>query len=139
MKARAILPAMALLFAAGCSGPKPEFYWYHPGKTFEEARADYAECKIQAEDEAAKAVEDKYFDRLRSPAVLASGEDAPAPKKKSDDPSLKAKAEWGAVYKQNAFAGCMESRGYVKLKDYQVSDTVKTKQLPLGAIAGKRE
>jgi len=138
MKAHAILLATALFFAAGCSGPKPEFYWYHPGKTFAEAKADYAECKIQAEDEAAKAVEEKYFDGLRSPTVLASGEDAPA-KKKSDDPSLKAKAEWGAIYRQNAFAGCMESRGYVKLRDYQVSETFKTKQLPLGSIAGKRE
>ena len=139
MRIHTILPVMALLVAGVCSGPKPDFYWYHPGKTFQEAKADYSECKAQAEEEAAKAVEDKYFDRLRSPTVLADGEESRTKRRKSDDPALQARTEWGTLYKQNAFSGCMQSRGYVKLKDYQVSPDLKTKELPLGAIAGRRE
>ena len=33
-------------------------------------------------------------------------------------------------------AGCMEGRGYVRLKDHQLSPNLKTKALPLGGIAG---
>ena len=63
---------MVLFLAAGCSGPKPEFYWYYPGKTLKEAKTDYAECECKAQEEAAKVVEDEYFDRLRSPTALAN-------------------------------------------------------------------
>ena len=137
MKARSILLVMVLFLAAGCSGAKPEFYWYYPGKTLEEVKADYSECELQAEEEAAKAVEDEYFDCLRSPASLANSDEAPAKKAKSKDPSAQAKAEWEAMYKQKSFAGCMQGRGYVKLRGYQASPSLKTKELPMGAIAGK--
>ena len=137
MRTFSILLVMVLFLATGCSGAKPEFYWYYPRKTLEEVKADYSECELQAEEEAAKAVEDEYFDRLRSPAALANGDEPPAKKGKSKDPSAKAKAEWGAMYKQKAFAGCMQSRGYVKLKGYQASPNLKTKELPMGAVAGE--
>lgn len=137
MKAQSILLTMALFLAAGCPGPKPEFYWYHPGKTLDEVKADYSECEDKAQEEAEKVIEEEYFDRLRSPAVLAEGEEASSKKNKSDDPSLQAKRDWGGLYKQNAFAGCMQSRGYVKLRPYQVSPDLKTRKLPLGAIAGQ--
>jgi hypothetical protein len=134
MKVQVILLGALLFLVAGCP-PEPKFYWYHPDRTFSEAKNDYCECETQAKEEAVKAVEDEYFDRLRSPTALAAGEKAPA-KKKSGDPALRAKVEWGALYKQNAFDGCMESRGYIQLRDYQVSPTLKTKALPLGGIAG---
>jgi len=127
--------SLALLFVVtGCSS-KPDFYWFHPDRTLDEVKADYDECESKAQEEAVKAVDEQYFDRLRSPSGLANP-DQPPPKSKSD-PSLKAKAEWGLLYKQNAFAGCMESRGYVKLRFHQVPPTLKTKKLPLGAIAGR--
>ncbi len=138
MKAQAILAVVVLLLAAGCSDPKPDFYWYHPEKTFEEVKAEYSECELRAQQEATKAIEGEYFDRLRSPVALANGGEPPAKKNKSTDPSLQAKADWGALYKQNAFDGCMQSRGYVRLRGYQVPRTLKTKELPLGAIAGKK-
>lgn len=137
MKAQCVLLVMVLLLAAGCSAPKPEFYWYHPEKTFKQVKADYSECECKAQEEAAKAVEDKYFDRLRSPTALANDEETPAREDKSADPSLQAKTDWGKLYKQKAFAGCMQGRGYVQLRAYQVSPSLKTKELPMGAIAGK--
>ena len=136
MKPQAPFLATLLFLAAGCSNPKPEFYWYHPEKTFREVKEDYRECEIQAKEKAIEVLEDTYFDGLRSPTALANGEKAPPKKKKSVDPAVQAKAEWGALYKQNAFDGCMEGRGYVRLKDHQLSPNLKTKALPLGGIAG---
>lgn len=138
MKIHAILPVFVLLLAAGCSDSEPEFYWYHPGKTLKEAKGDYSECEVQAKDEAAKAVEEKHFEGLRSPAVIASGK-KPSSRKEAENLAAKARAEWGAMYEANAFSGCMQSRGYVKLKEKQLSDAVKTKKMPLGALAGDRE
>ena len=138
MKAQVILVVMVLFLAAGCSGPKPEFYWYYPGKTLKEAKTDYAECECKAQEEAAKVVEDEYFDRLRAPTALEGGGKPSAKGSKSDDPAELAKADWGERYKQNAFAGCMQGRGYVKLKPGQVAPNLKTKELPLGAIAGSK-
>jgi len=137
-KAHAMLPVVVLLFVAGCPDSEPEFYWYHPGKTLKEAKADYSDCQAQAQEEAAKAVEENQFDGLRSPAVIASGK-KPSSRKEAEKLAAKARAEWGAMYEANAFSGCMQSRGYVKLKEDQLSEAFQTKKLPLGAIAGERE
>jgi hypothetical protein len=137
MRIQSLLLILALFLAPGCAGPKPQFYWYQPDKTFEEVKADYSECDSKAQEEAAQVVEDEYFDHLRSPSVLSGGDKPPARKNKSSDPRLQARADWGELYRQNAFAGCMQSRGYVKLRAHQVSPNLKTKELPLGAIAGK--
>jgi len=137
MRTQSVLLLLSLFLAAGCAGPKPPFYWYHPDKTLEEVKADYSECESKAQEEAAKMVEDKYFDHLRSPNALAAGEEPPAKKDKSADPELQARTDWGKLYGRKAFAGCMQSRGYVKLRAYQVTPDLKTKELPLGAIAGK--
>ncbi len=139
MRAQAILLMMVAFLAAGCSGPKPEFYWYHPERTLKEVKADYRECELQARDEAAKAIEDEYFDRLRSPVALEAGDKPPAKKRKSTDPALQAKIDWGRRYKQSAFDGCMQGRSYVQIRAYQLPDGVKTKELPLGAVAGTRQ
>jgi len=126
---------LLMLFACtGCSS-KPDFYWFHPDRTIEEVKADYDECASKAQEEAVRAVDEQYFDRLRSPSSITNPDQPPA--KSKTDPSLKAKAEWALLYKQNAFAGCMQSRGYIKLPFHQVPPTLKTKELPLGAIAGR--
>lgn len=128
---------LASALVAGCSGPRHQFYWYQPGKTLEEASASYAECESKAREEAAKAVEDQYFDRLRSPVDLMGAENPPSRRSKSDDPALEAKTDWGELYKKNAFNGCMQSRGYVQLRAHQVPPNLRTRQFPMGAIAGK--
>lgn len=136
MRIKSIFLVATLFLVAGCSGSKPEFYWYQPDKTLEEVKADYAECESKAQEEAVKVVEEEYFDRLRSPTVLSGDEKPQKKKSKSVDPSLQAKVRWGELYKQNAFDGCMQGRGYVKLRPHQISPGLKTKELPLGAIAG---
>jgi hypothetical protein len=141
MKIRTLLLVLALLGVSGCAGSKPAFYWYHPDRTFEEAKAEYAECEVKAQEEADAIVEDEYFERLRSPVVLSGDEEAMKKRKrqsKSRDSASLARDEWRDLYKQNAFSGCMTSRGYVQLRGYQLSKDFKTKELPLGAIAGKR-
>lgn len=133
MKTLAVLPV--LLFAAvGCSS-KPDFYWFQPDKTLEEVRADYDECESKAQEEAVRAVDEEYFDRLRAPSGIINPDQPPA--KSKTDPTVKAKAEWALLYKQNAFAACMQSRGYIQLRFHQIPPTLKTKELPLGAIAGQ--
>jgi hypothetical protein len=142
MKMYTALLVIVLLGMGGCAGSKPPFYWFHPDKTLEEAKADYAECESQAQEEAEEITQDEYFERLRSPVVLSGDEAAIKRRKKqrkSEDPSSLARDEWRDLYKQNAFSGCMTSRGYVQLREHQVSENIKTKELPLGAIAGKRE
>lgn len=127
-----------LFLGAGCSGPKPQFYWHHPEKTIDDIKSDYGECESQAEEESWKVVDREYFDRLRSPAALGDEEAAKKARRKSDDPAAQAKEQWRQIYKQKAFDGCMESRGYVRLRPYQVADNLKKKELPLGAIAGRK-
>jgi glutaredoxin len=141
MKTHAALLVIVLLGTAGCAGSKPSFYWFHPDRTFEEAKIDYAECEVQAQEEAEKITQEEYFERLRSPVVLSGDEEAMKKRKKqrkSEDPASLAREEWRDLYKQNAFSGCMTSRGYVQLREHQVSGNLKTKTLPLGAIAGRR-
>lgn len=138
MRTQLTLLAAMLFLGAGCAGSKPQFYWFHPEKTLDEIKGDYSECETQAEEESWTVVDREYFDRLRSPTGLADEEAAKKARKKTDDPTARAKEEWRLVYKQKAFDGCMESRGYVRLRAYQVSDALKKKELPLGAIAGRR-
>ncbi len=140
MRTQFLLLAMMLFLGAGCSGSKPPFYWYYPGKTFDEVKADYDECECKAQEESEKVVEEEYFDRLRSPVILSGDEEAAKKSKKSrsEDPTAQAKEDWREMYKQKAFVGCMEGRGYIQLRPYQVSGDLKKKKLPLGAIAGKK-
>ncbi|NLH41434.1 MAG: hypothetical protein GX448_06300 [Planctomycetes bacterium] len=141
MTIRTVFLVTVCLGMAGCGGAKPAFYWYHPDRTFDEAKAEYAECEVQAEEEAEKITQEEYFERLRSPVILSGNEQAIKHRKKlkkSEDPADLARAEWREIYKQNAFSGCMTSRGYVQLREYQVPEGLKTKEMPLGAIAGRR-
>jgi hypothetical protein len=141
MKVYAALLVIVSLGAVGCSGAKTKFYWCHPGGTLDQAKADYEECAAQAQEDAEKITEQEYFERMRSPVVLSGDEEAIKQRKKpkkSEDPASLARDEWRDLYKQNAFSGCMVSRGYIQLRDYQVPENLKTKKLPLGAIAGRK-
>jgi len=132
-----MLSVVLLVFAGGCSSSPPKSYWFHPDKTFDQIKADYRECEVRAQEQTDKAVEEKIFDGLRSPVVIASGDKAPA-RKKSVDPAQQAKADWGAFYRQRAFDGAMQGLGYIKVRRHEIADGLKTKELPLGAIAGKK-
>ena len=134
MRTSVIFLAVMPLLAAGCSNPS--FYWYHPDRTFEEAKADCFECEDKARRQAAEAVADEYFDHLRSPTDPGYSYDSSRQDDASTD-ALDAQATWGALYEQNAFNGCMRSRGYVQLQAHRVRPGLRTKDLPMGAIAGR--
>ena len=134
MRTSVIFLVGMLLLAAGCSNPS--FYWYYPDKTFEETKTDYCECRDKARQQAAEAVADEYFDHLRSPTRPGYSYDSSSRDDASAD-ALDAQATWGELYKQNAFNGCMRSRGYVQLKAYRIRPGLRTKDLPMGAIAGR--
>lgn len=134
MRTSVIFLAVIPLLAAGCSNPG--FYWYRPDKTFEEAKTDYCECQDKARRQAAEAVADEYFDHLRSPTHPGYSYDS-SPQDHAFTDALDAQATWGELYKQNAFNGCMRSRSYVQLKAHRVRSGLRTKDLPMGAIAGR--
>jgi hypothetical protein len=123
------------LLAAGCS--RPDFYWYHPDKSLDEANADYCECRDKADRQAAEAVAEEYFDHLRSPAHPGYSYGSPLDDGGSANDAIDAQMTWGELHKQNAFNGCMRGRGYLWLRAHRVPSSLRTKDLPLGAVAGR--
>jgi hypothetical protein len=136
MKAAAPLIVLLLLAIAGCS--QPDFYWYRVDATLEETEADYCACREQARQAAAEVVADEYFDRLRSPLYASDTYAAAGDQGMSPSEALNARTSWGALYEKNALAGCMKGSGYVPLEAHRVPSHLQTKDLPLGAIAGRK-
>ena len=134
MRTSVIILVVMPFLAAGCSNAS--FYWYHSDRTFEEAKSDYCECEDKARQQAAEAVANEYFDHLRSPTRPGYSYESSRQDDVSTD-ALDAQATWGELYKQNAFNGCMRSRGYVQLQAHRVRSSLRTKDLPMGAIAGR--
>lgn len=124
-----------VFLVGGCS--TPAFYWYRADTSFDQAKADYCECREQATERAAEAVAEEHFTHLRSPTPPSGTYTHPGGHDRPDGFSADAEASWGELYRQNAFDGCMKSRGYVKLKSHRVSPNLRKESLPLGAIAGK--
>jgi hypothetical protein len=107
MKMYTALLVIVLLGMGGCAGSKPPFYWFHPDKTLEEAKADYAECESQAQEEAEEITQDEYFERLRSPVVL-SGDEA---KKET------AQVRRSLVFGPGRVAGSLQAERLLRLHD----------------------
>jgi len=135
MRTSILFLAAMLLTATGCSNP--DFYWFRAGRTFEEVKTDYCQCRDKARRDAAEVVAEEYFDHLRSPARSPSSYDRSGDEDKHTMDAAEARATWGALYEQNAFAGCMKGRGYVPLPAHRTSSGLRKKSLPLGAIAGQ--
>ena len=95
---------LSLFLMAGCK-PGPTHYWYHPAKTFEQAKKDYEQCEAKT-----KAAED--------------GRNAGAT----------AEEDRGAHY---VFEGCMEGKGYLKMRDYRLPSNVRKKSCSLGGVSGR--
>jgi len=134
MKTSAILLTAVLFLATGCSGSR--YYWYHPDRTLEQAKADFDECKRKASREASEAAAEQYIRRTRSPGHAASSYNTPREHDTQDDPDY-TWFTWGNPYKQSILAGCMKAKGYTRLPAHRLPDKVRTKTLSLGAIAGR--
>jgi hypothetical protein len=135
MKALTALTIVTLLVLAGCSSPA--FYWYHPERTIEEAKADFGACQDQACQKAADVITDQHYDRVPPPAGPAKARGLSRdPVPSAADPRETQQA-WRERYEQGVLADCMRERGYLKLSADRVPPGVRTHKLPHGAVAGR--
>jgi hypothetical protein len=134
MKTSATLAITMLLLVAGCSSPT--FYWYHPDRSLDEAKADYGECQDQARRKAADMISDQHYDRLPPPDGSSTPGDLHDPKRSPGDPR-KTQEAWRERYEQSVLADSMRERGYLRLRTDRVPRGVHTKKFPNGAVAGQ--
>jgi hypothetical protein len=135
MKIPAILALAMLLLTAGCSSPT--FYWYHPDRTIQEAKADYMECLDQARQKSGDMINDQHYDRL-APRDDPSGSKGPL--KDESQPAADprdAQEVWQERYTRSVIADCMREKGYLKVRPDRIPDSVHTKKLPEGGVAGQ--
>ena len=133
--ARVTALTMVLFAVAGCSGPRS--YWYQQGKTLEQARADCLDCQRQARREAGEAAADEYSSRINSPLYRPDYYGTDHDHVGSADDVIDPWPTSGGVYEHNIFAGCMERKGYEKLKAYRLPSDTRTKSFSMGAVAGR--
>ncbi len=107
MRVLATFLVLSLFLLAGCE-MGPTHYWYHPAKTFEQAKVDCEQCETRAKAEKAGASD------------------------RSDHTT--AEEERGAHY---VFEGCMEGKGYLKMRDFRLPTEVRKKNYSLGGVAGR--
>jgi hypothetical protein len=134
MKTSATLLMVVPFLAAGCSSPGS--YWYHPGKTLEQAKADYYECRHEARREAVAAASDEYVSRTHIPSRSPGSYDSAREGSLLDDP-LDSWSAWRGLYAQNVFAGRMKQKGYHQVKHYRLPPKTRTTKLSMGAVAGR--
>jgi hypothetical protein len=124
-----------LLLTAGCSSPT--FYWYHPDRTLDEAKADYMDCLDQARQKSDDMINDQHYDRLAPPD---DSSDLKSPLQGGSRPAADprdAQDAWRERYEQSVIADCMRGKGYLKVRPDRIPHGVHTKKLPEGAVAGR--
>jgi hypothetical protein len=134
MRALVALSIMLLLAAAGCSSPS--FYWYHPDRTLDQARADYVECQGQAQQKAADMINEQHYDRLPPSNDSAPVTGSLTERARYADPGETQDA-WRARYEQSVIADGMRAKGYLRLQPDRVPPGVHTKKLSDGGVAGR--
>ena len=135
MKTPAILALAMLLLTAGCSSPT--FYWYHPDRTIEEAKADYMECLDQARQKSGDMINDQHYDRLAPPDDSSASK---GPLENASQPAADprdAQEAWQERYTQSVIADCMREKGYLKVRPDRIPRGVHTKKVPEGGVAGR--
>jgi hypothetical protein len=134
MKALTTLSIGMLLLLAGCSSPK--FYWYHPDRSLEEAKADFSECQDQARQKATDMISDQHYDRLPPPGGTTAARDVRKQSEKPSDPQETQDA-WQGRYEQSVITDGMKDKGYIMLRSNRLPHGVHTKKFPQGAVAGQ--
>ena len=107
MRVAATFLVLALFSATGCE-VGPTHYWYQPGKTFKQAKNDYQQCASRAKE--------------------ATADD------QSDGSSDAGKERAGSHY---VFEGCMQGKGYLKIRDHRLPIDARKKAYSMGGIAGR--
>jgi len=134
MRALLALSITMLLLTTGCSSPS--FYWYHPDRTLDEAKADYLECQDQARQKADDVISEEHYDRVPPPDGSSALTGSLTDRARSADPRATQDA-WRERYEQSVLADCMRAKGYLRLRPDRVPHGVHTRKLPLGGVAGR--
>ena len=133
MKALVLVSLAVLFLASGCSSST--FYWYHPDRTLEEAKADYTECVDEARQKAGDVISGKHYDRLPPPSSSSAG--ASSPRDRIPAAPDDAQGAWRDRYEQSVVADCMRAKGYMKLTPGRIPQGVHTKKFTQGGVAGR--
>jgi len=134
MRALVALSMTTLLTVAGCSSPS--FYWYHPDRSLDEAKADYLECQDQAHQKAEDMINEQHYDRIPPPDGSSTASGSLTERARYADPGETQDA-WRERYEQSVLTDCMRARGYLRLGADRVPHGVHTKKLSNGAVAGR--
>jgi len=134
MRAFVGLSIMMLLTTAGCSSPS--FYWYHPDRTLEEAKADYLQCQDQARQKAEEMINEQHYDRLPPASDSSTLSGSITERARYADPGATQDA-WRQRYEQSVLTDGMKAKGYLRLGPDRVPRDVHTEKLAGGAVAGR--
>ena len=133
-----LLPALsiAMLFLlTGCSGPT--YYWYHPDRTLEEAKVDFAECRDEARQKAGDMVGTQQYDRLPPPDGPSALKGDPQDRGRTAEDPRDTQEVWRKRYEQSVLTDSMRDRGYMRLRPDRIPRGVHTKKFDEGAVAGR--
>ncbi len=131
-----VLASLAIVFlAGGCSNPA--FYWYHPDRTLDEAKADFVACRDDARQKAGDMISDQHYDRLPPPDGPSALQSTPRDPGRSATDARETQKAWRERYEQSVITDCMRDKGYVRLRPDRVPHSVRTRKLPQGAVAGR--
>ncbi len=134
MRALLLISFLAVLFlASGCASQT--FYWYHPDRTLDEAKADYTECWDEARQKAGDVISGKHYDRL--PPPHSSSAAASSPRDRVAAAPDDAQGAWRDRYEQSVVADGMRAKGYMKLAPDRIPHGVHTKKFGQGGVAGR--
>lgn len=129
-----LLLVLAFL-ATGCSSPT--YYWYHPDRTLDDAKADFAECLNQAHGKAKDVIDEQHYDRLPPPDGPSAISGSPKDQGRTAEDPDKTQRIWSERYEQSVLNDCMRSKGYLRLRPDRLPRGVHTKKFDQGAVAGR--
>jgi len=133
MKTLVLVSVVMLFLASGCSNST--FYWYHPDRSLEEAKADYTECWDQARQKANDMISGQHYDRLAPPS--SSSAVASSPRDRIAAVPDDAQGAWRDQYEQSVVADCMRAKGYMKVTRDHIPHGVHTQKFSQGGVAGR--
>ncbi|MHC4517136.1 MAG: hypothetical protein ACYTAS_00980 [Planctomycetota bacterium] len=119
MKVFTTLLVLGLLSLAGCA-LGPSHYWYHPDRSLEQAKEDFNQCKRRAQQESGEAAASRS----------SSGDE------RLSDNRIDASSSPSGAYRKNVLSGCMQGKGYLRVRDYRLPSGVRTKDYTTEGVAG---
>jgi hypothetical protein len=130
----ALLIAM-LFLAGGCSSPA--YYWYDPGRTLDEAKADYMDCLDQASRESGNVINDQHYDRAAPPDGSAASTSSTQDRARTATNPRETQKAWRQQYEQSIIADGMRNKGYLLVSAGRLPRHMPTKKVPEGGVAGR--